>query len=399
MPYPKERILEDAAFSRELAPTRLLALLLPVWQVEVRATVTDGRPYELIERYIERGIAEGALGTKEELAAFLALDEPIVDRALRFLHAVGHVVEREGRLTLTELGRRSQRDDRYYFVKREDRRKLYFDAFASRPLTRSYYDAGAVTLPPADEVMSLVADSGQPPFQMLCNPGGFRREALRELANHTDRERYNLPVRIEQPESLQEDLVYLPLYVVRAVDRRGAVRYLAYSQAGAEADPEFTELCEKTPGIREVLDIADLAVDPERQESQVTEWCRRRGFEQVEPVRLDEGGWQVTLPAEAFGPKRIPHYRIGSFAVLSTCLLRIRCEDKELRERALLERVGSYVTRRSGVTAADLDGRVDRVARQLELTADVPEVRRMAADAGETKLAGRLDELLAGPVE
>ncbi len=61
--YPEERALEDAAFAHGLAPTRIFALLLPVWRVEVKATVTDAEDYALIDRYLERGIASAGLNS------------------------------------------------------------------------------------------------------------------------------------------------------------------------------------------------------------------------------------------------------------------------------------------------------------------------------------------------
>jgi hypothetical protein len=70
----------------------------------VRATVTEGEDYELIDRYLERAIAETRLDTIADLARFLALDEVIVDRAMRFLTAIEHVRGTGGRFALTELG-------------------------------------------------------------------------------------------------------------------------------------------------------------------------------------------------------------------------------------------------------------------------------------------------------
>lgn len=183
IPYPQERALEDAMFGRGLVPTRIFPLLLPVWEVEVKATVTDGRPYQLIDRYLERGIAEGGLGTRAELAGFFALDVSLVDRAVRVLGAIGHLTEHDGRLALTELGRRSQRDQVCYLIEREDRRKLYFDGFLSRPLTRPYYQASVVTLMSQPEARAATVANAYPRFGMLWTATGFRREALTELAN------------------------------------------------------------------------------------------------------------------------------------------------------------------------------------------------------------------------
>ncbi|GAA1989866.1 hypothetical protein [Amycolatopsis minnesotensis] len=394
MPFPQQRALEDAEFGRGLVPTRIFPLLLPVWQVEVKAAVTEGRPYELIDRYLERGIAEGGLGTTAELAGFFALDAPLVDRALRFLDAIGHITVREGRLSLTELGYRSQRDEVCYVIEREDRRKLYFDGFLSRPLSRPHYDARVVTLLRPHEVN---AATGYPSFKMLWAATGFRREALAELASHADRHRYNLPARIEQAQSVGEELVHLPLYVVRALDRRRQVRHLAYSQAGDLADPDLSELCERSPEIRGVLDREELAARPDVQERHVSAWLRGKDLGRFQPERLAHGGWQVTLTADVVEPAgSVPLSMLGSFAVLSSCLLRIACDDEETRRRALLTRLDAYLTGHLRATAADVEVRVDRVARQLGFTADTKSVQKMASEGGWAELAKRFSDLRDG---
>ena len=48
----------------------IFALLLPVWRVDVQATVTDAEDYALIDRYLERGIASAGLDTRRSLASF-----------------------------------------------------------------------------------------------------------------------------------------------------------------------------------------------------------------------------------------------------------------------------------------------------------------------------------------
>jgi len=60
--YPEERAVEDAAYRMGLIPTRLCRVMLPVWRAEVRATIYDSEPYDLIDRYLEAAIAKGGLG-------------------------------------------------------------------------------------------------------------------------------------------------------------------------------------------------------------------------------------------------------------------------------------------------------------------------------------------------
>ncbi|MBK1785501.1 hypothetical protein [Prauserella cavernicola] len=394
MPYPEERALEDVAFGRGLVPTRLFALLLPVWQVEVRATVTDGREYALIDRYVERGIAEAGLSSVPELARFFGLDEPVVDRALRFLAGVGHLTVQDGRFALTELGVRSLRENILYEVTREDRRKMYFEAFSSTPLSRQYYDAGVVSYLSLEEIAALPS---YPRFLMLTNTQGFRRETLAELAGRKDRDRYNLPFQIDQPESLREDRVHLPIYLVSATDRRGHVRYLAYSQAAETADVDLSDLCERNREIHGVLQSESQAVLPEDHEKRIVEWLRSKELGDVRPTRTDQGGWRVSLPASVFGSRAMSLSRLGSFASLRTGVVTVWCADERTRERALLERMDRFVVPRAREGRANLGAWTERVARQLSLPFGTPEeVRDLAQRAGDDTLAVRLDELIHG---
>lgn len=390
IPYPEERALEDAAYARRVIPTRIFAILLPVWCVEVKATVTEGEPYELIDRYLERGITAG-LDTAADLARFFALDEILVDRALRFLTAIGHVTGSGGRLTLTELGHRSVRDQVRYVITREDRRKMYFDAFGSRPLTRPYYDTRTVTFLSGEAVL---ARRDGPRFQMLCSTRGFRREALTELARHPDRDHYNLPERIDEPESLGEEYVYLPLHVIRAV-QRDRVRHLAYTQVGSEADPDITMLCEQTPDLVGVCESEERAARLRADQTWATEWLRKRNLDGRGPVRLDDDTWRVTLPGSSFdatGPMSIS--KLGSFVVVGNDFFHVWCEDERVRRRALLERIDSYLSSRVRVDRTATNERITQIARQLDLgTIDVHTLHRMALKAGKLGLAAQLDRV------
>ncbi|MFT7841264.1 hypothetical protein Q5530_34450 [Saccharothrix sp. BKS2] len=173
-PYPELRALEDAAFEHEVVPTRIHSLLLPVWKVTVQATVVVAEDYDLIDRHLSRGIAEAGLTTTAELAAFFSLDPLLVERALRALEAIGHLGTTDGRWWLTEVGLRSVREGRRYEVANEDRRVLYFDGFASRPLTKVCYDPRKVTLLPPDELptgnVSRACSRGGASTRRHCRP-------------------------------------------------------------------------------------------------------------------------------------------------------------------------------------------------------------------------------------
>lgn len=384
-PYPEKRAIEDAAFARGVTPTRFHRLLLPVWKVTIRATVTVAEDYDLIDRYLSRGIAEGGLATTAELADFFRLEPVLVDRALRALEAIGHVRRTDGRWWLTEVGLWSVREGKRYAVVHEDRRELYFDAFGSRPLTKPYYDARRITLLPAGD--------GPAYFDRLHSFKGFDVAALTALSRDPERTAFNLPERIDDPQQLgPPDLVYLPLLAVRGVERIGTIRYLAYNQAGGEADPWLGGLLMATPEVVRTLENEQRGAKPADDEAQVRHWASGQGLSGHRVVRLPSGLVRVVLPAGRFGEDGLPLHDLGSFVVRRTSLFQPWCDDERVRRRALLSRVDQLLSTRSRVEAQR--ARIGQVARQLDLGGiDVPELRRMALRAGRQDLATRLEAL------
>lgn len=391
IPYPEVRALEDAAYGNGLVPTRIFALLLPIWSVEVRATVTEAEDYELIDRYLEKAIAEAGLHTVADLAGFFALDPVVVDRALRFLTAIEHVSVSGDRYSLTELGLRSVRDQKSYRVTVHDRRKLYFDGYGSRPLTRPYYDSGAVTFLEPAELSTVDSRSGSM-FTTLANlSGGFRREALAEVAGRPDRDAFNLPTRIDNPESVGETVVYLPIYLVRGLEPGGRPRYLAYSQVGDQADQYLTGICEQTPEIVGVCEN-DAGAGNGTGRERIAEWLRKRNLGGQGPELVAGGLWRVTFPAAAFDGS-LGLSQVGSYVVLGNTFFHVWCTDRRIRQAALVERLNAYLGARSHVDEDLVRQRLVRLTDQLRLDADLPAVRRWAVTFGKTTLAEQLDSL------
>jgi hypothetical protein len=391
--YPEQRALEHTAYAHDLVPTRIFTVLLPVWRVEVQATVTDAEDYALIDRYLERAIAEGGLDTTADLARFLALDEVIVDRALRFLIAIEHVHVTDRRFALTPLGVHSLRDQKSYRRTQHDRRKLYFDAFGSRPLTRPYYDSRVVTFVEGHEASTALDSVGGRGF-MLANTPAFRRGALTDLAHAPERDVFNLPARIDDPQSIAEENVYLPLYLVRAARKQQPPRYLAYSQISDESDPCLTSICESTEEIVSACEH-DSTPDELTERNRITEWLARRNLSRNRPNRTADGTWQVTFPAAAFGRDgALGLSQLGSYVVLGNFFFHAWCADEPARRRALVERVNAYLGARSNIVEAELTKRVEQIARQLELGAvDLRTLRRWAIAAGRSQLAAQLASL------
>lgn len=384
--YPEERALEHAAFTLKAAPTRIFKLLLPVYHVEIRATITEAKPYALIDRYLEHGIARGRLETVPRLAEFFALDESLVDRAVRFLIAIGHITESGGHLTITELGYRSIREDFRYEVARRDRRKLYFDAFGSRPLSRRYYDGEKVTFVSANDARGRW-------FKALMSMRQFRTEALTELSSHPDREGLNLPHRVEDLEYLGAEQVFLPAYVIRAVlpDR---VRYLAYTQIGDEDDEEITRLCEQTTEIASLLENEQRGVEDGINMPSVRQRLAKMNLDRYVPERRPDGTWEIVLPTSAFGGNGLSISKVGSFIVHGHDVIRVWSPDANLRHRALFERVDNYLTSRARVGADDVENQIRQITHQLRLDpVDLRSLGHMARNAGRKGLAAQLRRL------
>ncbi|MFE7113840.1 hypothetical protein ACFU99_00215 [Streptomyces sp. NPDC057654] len=385
MNFPEERVLEDAAFGQGIVPTRIYSLLLPVWQVEIRADITEGEAFFLIDRFLERGLRHGALHTVDELAAFFALDRALVSQAVHFLTRIGHLREGSGgRLSLTPLGQRSVDDDVRYVVSRQDRRKLYFEALSCTPLTRDHYDDDVVTFLSGDELARAQRRDHYPRFTPIQVTSGFDRSALDRLKDRKDRARFNLPVALDALECLSEALVFLPVNLVRG--RKGLLVY-GQAKAGTSHDPELSELCTRTPELISALDNEEMSDEAdERLLRSARKWLREQGLDSVAPEQDDDGTWSVSLPATAFGAKGIPVSRIGSYRMAGNRFFRVWCQEETPRKRALLDRLDQRMGSRRQVTRQEAEELITRLALQLRLA--VPEVSRLRSGAEKTGLSG-----------
>lgn len=281
-------------------------------------------------------------------------------------------------------------DQKSYRITRHDRRQLYFDAFGSRPLTRPYYDSRAITFIERDELSTVLAEQSGPVFT-LANTPAFRREALAELACTSERGSFNLPERIDDLESVGEEYVYLPLYIVRGARARQPPRYLAYSQVSDESDPYVTSLCEETPEIISACEHDSVAAEDDER-NRITEWLRKRNLGGNRPVRTTEGAWRVTLPAVAFGRDGgLGLSQLGSYVVLGNVFFVAWCTDQQARRRAMVEQINAYLGARPYVDETRLAKRIDRMSHQLDLgPVDVATVRQWATEFGRQGLAEQL---------
>ncbi|MFY4721102.1 hypothetical protein [Streptomyces sp. LaBMicrA B280] len=397
MNFPEERVLEDAAFGQGIVPTRLYSLLLPVWQVEIRADITEGEDFSLIDGFLERGLRHGALHTVDELAAFFALDRALVAQAVRFLTTIGHVREEfGGRLSLTPLGQRSVDDDIRYVVTRQDRRKLYFEALGCTPLTRDHYDEDVVTLLSGDELDRVQRKDHYPRFTALPPASGFDRSALDRLKERKDRARFNLPVALDSLECLSETVVYLPVHLVRG--GRGDLLVYGQAKAGTAHDPELSAVCTRTPQLVSALENEENEELDRRADDRllrsVQRWLGEQGIHSVAPEQDDDGTWSVSLPATAFGEERLPESRIGGYRMAGNRFFRVWCQEEVPRKRALLHLLDRRIGSRRQVTRREAEEIISRLALQLRL--EVPELSRLRSGArkiGLSELEARLARL------
>jgi hypothetical protein len=394
--HREDRVAEDALYGRGVAPTRLCRLLLPVWRVQVRATIYDSEPYDLIDRYVAAAIAEGGLESTAEVAAFYGLDPAVVGGAVRFLTSVGHLSNGgDGHLALTEIGWRSVRDGRRYTRSLEDRRQLYFDGFAHRPLASVYYDERTVT---------FVDGTQREDFTPVLRfpPSGLGPETLDALAElpPAERARFNLPEQVVAPSlAAAPEQVYLPAYVVRAVPKTGAVEFLAYTQASEEADPEWSRVCTTSAEVAALVENEYRSVDREGEQRAARRW--------IDSVfagtpGIDQAGfaWRdhvltVTLPVAAFADGRGPR-QIGSLVKMDGgWFFRLWCDDEELRRTGLLDLANRFLGSRPKVDPDLATGRLARFGRQLGFGAlDPAAIGELARNAGRDTLAAQLGKLV-----
>jgi hypothetical protein len=403
--YPEERAVEDAAFGQGLTPTRLCRVLLPVWRVDVRATIYDSEPYDLIDRYLEAAIARGRVRSAHELAEFYGLDVAVTGSAARFLASIGHLYRDDGgRLVLSELGLQSVREGRRYTRALEDRRHLYFDGFTCRPLTRAFYDDRAVTFLDGTRLAEVLADTAWGAFTPVDRIPrlGFDPEALAALARlpAAERDRFNLPEQVISPTiAAAPEQLYLPLYVVRAIGQGGAVRYLAYTQASQEADPEWSRVCTVAIEVATVVENEYQSGRDDGEEKAVRRWVERRFTGGRFDVGWRDGVLIADLPAAAFsGADSLEPRRIGSFIKMDGWYFRLWCDDDSLRFRALLDLTDAYLGMRAKISADETAKRLTRFCRQVALSPmSAAEIAHLARNAGNRTLAVQLDKLTELP--
>jgi hypothetical protein len=358
--HPIDRVLADALAAPDVVPVRLFTLLWPLWRIDFTAFIVNDEPYDTIDHFVSRAVVDGGIRAVPELAAFLSLDRPLVQRVVAFLAGIGHLTRSGDTVTPTELGRRSVADGVRH-ANREFRRTMLFDQFSAEPLPGKRY-ANEVTLSEA----ALTAHAMQ--FDTLFSARSFQPDLAltwMERSVHAPEAREALTLYPGNPSE-----VYLPLYVVEA--ESGAL--LVYSATNGARDKLMQRRCRTEPTVAAVIRV-EPRPDPQRCWQ---EWLVERGFSANHLRQLTNGGWRAALPAGAFqgGDAQFGLGRIGSFEVRRRQFVQLWCDEREVRRRAVLERGRQMVKLRPATTTDDLAVMLRAPAEALEVTPPSPDELR-----------------------
>ncbi|MBO0782783.1 MAG: hypothetical protein J2P37_28545, partial [Ktedonobacteraceae bacterium] len=328
--YDPRRAIE---MLRSVKPVRLFAILFPLWDVETTAVQVESRPYELMEKYVERGIVQGDLHTVEELARFFGLHQVMVQKILHLLSIIGHVTCVDERWEITELGQRSIAEGKRY-VEQEKRTRLYFDGFSSAPLQKGHYHREAVhILSPREAIEAQQLRRGGYRFRIMTGPSLWRSAALQELEARVDRYDYNIPPEMYRIQVLSVQQAYLPMYIIE-VDpgRLQGARYLVYTGIRGRRDAYLEGIVNRERAIAVALS-SEERLEPYEVWS---EWLDERGINGILPMEQADGIWQVVLPAAMFEGERakFPLSKVGDYELRRGYFMQIWCDDPFLRCKA-----------------------------------------------------------------
>lgn len=403
--YDPRRALEHAQTVQDVqgVPVRLFAALFQLWEIETTAMQEEGRPYELIERYVERGMAEGNCHTVQNFVAFFGLQEEIVRRVLQFLRTVGHVQQRGDSWDLTPLGRKSlQAGTRY--VEQEKRVKFYFDAFTSKPLRKEHYNEKkrARIFAPEEAAEIIHAKTFGYRFRFISSTNVWRAEALHELAARVDKRDYNVPPEMKRIDFRSIGTAYLPMYIIETR------KVSTGAGASGQSDPFYKPYYLVYTGIREMRDQyferiinSNLSVYAALSSEKIVSpsdlwhtWLNERGIDGAIPLERADGTWYVALPAAVFEGKQTK-LTIGDYELRDGYFMQIWCEDPALRRQAALDRVLRTVkSQQRYIKRQAVQEQLRLVAQQLkttELTLDL--LRQRARESGMGDIISVLDAL------
>jgi hypothetical protein len=391
--YDARIAIEHVQMQRDVQPLRLFGILFPLWDVETTATQREERPYELIERYIERGLDEGQLHTAEELSHFFGLQSETVKKILHFLTTIGHVTCTGSRWDLTPLGRESIRAGTKYVAK-EKRVRFYFDGYTSYPLRKEHYNSKRVHILSPEEAMEVhYRKTWGYRFEPLYTIYAWQPSSLHELATRVDRASYNMPPEMQGIQPIHVSQVYIPMYVIESKKPSSASSvaardsyYAVYTGIAARRDLYFEQLINRNEAVL----VALRNVERRSQYDLWMDWLRKMDITDVMPLERADGSWQVTLPRSMFEgtQAKFDLSRIGDYELNYGYWIQIWCNDKSLRRKAALDHVLRIVKKQQkDVKRQYIQERLQFKAQQLQTDElELTDLQRRAQEAGMQEL-------------
>lgn len=382
--YAKVRALEDAADLPGVRPLRIEPIGIPLYAVELSATVEEREAFDLLDRYIGLAIAEVGFTRVQDIAEFLGISEAMVDRVLRFLGGIGHLEGTADALVLSDRGLRAVRDGHRYTEKRE-RLRLYFDAVRCGPLRTSHYTA-------AVRILDKDAAYAQNYFRLIPRDCDFRLDAVDRLVQRPDRGEYDLPDELRNPSVEAVGEAYLPCYAIRALIGE-RLTTLVYSGVADLRDHHLEEIVNGWPRVAGVLEVGDCEPSRERFE----DWMLDQDISPSERTVtwIDHRGFRLNLKKSRFSDHEdrarakgiFQLSMLGSYVAPKNHVLQLWCEDAPTRTKAVMSRAISYMTlgRRSQPDAAAF---LEQICRQLEPDREVTldDVQKRAKEVGYAPL-------------
>src|SRR6185312_3306344 len=162
-----------------------------------------------LQRIIEQSILQADLHTIGELAAFLGIEQRLVEKAVNLLSAIGHITETNGRLYLTPLGIESQ-NDQHRYVLLETHRFLYIDRFLAKPLLSGHYDSYNMQFLSSRALPLHHKDQS---FHRLCSLKKWDNSVLTALEKNENKAQYNIPDEVIELKLLAYEECYTPVYI------------------------------------------------------------------------------------------------------------------------------------------------------------------------------------------
>lgn len=394
--YSYQRAI-DEVLNLGAIPYRLFRILYPVWQVQIEGRQRIARNYEEVEYFIERGIHEVGLRTVAELSAFYGLETDYIQKLVDFLHAIGHIQERQGSLHLTKLGMDSVAEETF-FEEHETSAILYFDGLGSRLLSRAHYNIPMYPNPPDDQYFYCLD-------LFAATWDNTELEFILSLPE-PDRKQYDLPDTITQIEQIGQEPVYMPIYIVhcRSNNDVDLPTYLVFSRIRGRRD----EIIEKV--INGDNRIMKIPLHEPGQEDMTTAVRRRmESFGLTKPQWDLNGdsphGMQVIVsPSALVQPSdddassegtQLTVGNVGEYLLAYEWCVWLTCADPEIRHQAVIEQILRWLQfARATPNAAEYLKQINSLCQRLETTLVSQEaLMEQAKTRGYGRALNRLDTL------